>query len=855
MPEETGEDSEAELTAASSICQSPGWDDATTKKQKKEKEEARKRKKKEAEKAALKELAQAKAAAKQAEKEKRNRLSKANPANGSSRLSRIGFMMNRSSSMPAVAQPTEHVESRSEDITSSLNVARPQTSMTGDTVPWQTNGHSADAIPGVSTPMSTRSRASSQQSQHHHLAQKQNRVPQEVEQRYNYPSETVLRSTNFPHTPLDSYDSRPVDMSTDVPAQLAPNDSSSESRTAEQWESIYERAANLMRSGHPADRRRSRDASQASNGGRKLRKKSYPPTSYFPEYLENGSREQQSSSTQPSRSGSRNRPSEENEYTQRPTSSNSSDRRSLSTRETSLERDGTDAQTQQDFPDRSVQNGGQSRNSNTRERQQSRGRRLSITNVKNFIRSPSSDRSASVNLEQSRSSDLKDVQRSSVAASPARPSSKYHIIGLPSESSLYQRRSSSKNNLPDGRGIRSVAKSVFAGKEGSIQSGSQRDTVHAQTSSDDRHQHTRQSSSTSSGAHRVGKVERLFGQPLTAKIVNSSSDDRSPSTINTPSPVISIGSKSQRSVESVDTQNSTLLHSQSTTNFSEGIVTEDSSAITTPMQSVTELYHEHQEKNPRNSDHVYGGGDDFGAELDDAFMMTNAVSVESSRPPRTPHPRAKAPVCDSPTVPALPALTHRQQTSSTHTTGDTVTNKPSITRSFSTPDVLQQDLSFLPALKHQPLPNSSKQSKVNNARLAPQESRQQPLVSTSIDHSHPKLEHGISQKLPASSNYLQSARQSMPRPLRPAPALPNAGANVEPIAKMFVVCCSCKYFHDMPSKIYECMARSENVVEDKDLGVSGVISTSVRCPWCAHGMTTACCAGYAAVVLMKEKLH
>jgi hypothetical protein len=76
-----------------------------------------------------------------------------------------------------------------------------------------------------------------------------------------------------------------------------------------------------------------------------------------------------------------------------------------------------------------------------------------------------------------------------------------------------------------------------------------------------------------------------------------------------------------------------------------------------------------------------------------------------------------------------------------------------------------------------------------------------------------------------------------------------------PIAKMFVECCGCKFYHDMPSKLYECMAKPDAVVEDKLLGISGAITTMVKCPWCQHNMSTKCCAGYAAVVYVKEKLH
>ncbi|KAK1755037.1 hypothetical protein QBC47DRAFT_207695 [Echria macrotheca] len=87
------------------------------------------------------------------------------------------------------------------------------------------------------------------------------------------------------------------------------------------------------------------------------------------------------------------------------------------------------------------------------------------------------------------------------------------------------------------------------------------------------------------------------------------------------------------------------------------------------------------------------------------------------------------------------------------------------------------------------------------------------------------------------------------------PPVSAAEARMAPIAKMFVECCNCKFYHDMPSKLYECMAKPDAVVEDRLLGISGAITTSVKCPWCQHNMTTSCCAGYAAVVYLKEKMH
>jgi len=197
----------------------------------------------------------------------------------------------------------------------------------------------------------------------------------------------------------------------------------------------------------------------------------------------------------------------------------------------------------------------------------------------------------------------------------------------------------------------------------------------------------------------------------------------------------------------------------------------------------------------------------------------------------------------------------------------------SLSRSASTPEL--QDLSFLPALKHQPLTKpTNKKEKMNSSMKKGKQpaSARDPdtrelIKPPPIALPSPKSE-GSSPLSPSGGAYLRDARMSLPhlpssqkspRQLRfsnhSSAQLATPGSQPEPMAKMFVVCCSCKYFHDMPSKIYECMARPDNVVEDKDLGVSGVISTSVKCPWCGHGMSTGCCAGYAAVVYLKEKLH
>lgn len=81
------------------------------------------------------------------------------------------------------------------------------------------------------------------------------------------------------------------------------------------------------------------------------------------------------------------------------------------------------------------------------------------------------------------------------------------------------------------------------------------------------------------------------------------------------------------------------------------------------------------------------------------------------------------------------------------------------------------------------------------------------------------------------------------------------GASSQPFAKILVQCCSCQFFLDMPSKVYECIAKPDAVIEDRALGVSGAIMTMVKCPWCSHKMSRECCRGYTAMVTLVERYH
>ncbi|KAF7911079.1 uncharacterized protein EAF01_002587 [Botrytis porri] len=223
----------------------------------------------------------------------------------------------------------------------------------------------------------------------------------------------------------------------------------------------------------------------------------------------------------------------------------------------------------------------------------------------------------------------------------------------------------------------------------------------------------------------------------------------------------------------------------------------------------------------------------------------------------------------------------------------------SLSKSSST-TALQHTLNFLPELKHQPLrprqgPGKRQSSEGKNvpgkgdvnghgnggkprresastSAYAQYNDSKNSLMSSSAlnggESSNSNSNSSSSEKDNSndSSQYLRSARLAIPP--RNGPRMSNQLAassaqslhsngqgGIEPMAKMFVICCGCNYFHDMPSKLYECMAKPEAVVKDEGLGVSGVVSTRVSCPWCGHGMSTKCCEGWAAVVVLKERMH
>jgi len=271
--------------------------------------------------------------------------------------------------------------------------------------------------------------------------------------------------------------------------------------------------------------------------------------------------------------------------------------------------------------------------------------------------------------------------------------------------------------------------------------------------------------------------------------------------------------------------------------------------------------------------------------------------------------------------------------------GDAFIRKPSLRRPRSDPELkVSPDaptlpaFDFLPELKHQPLVKPKRTSPVRvsfatspttippsttmaySSSSAPSPSKPTELHSSSVRSTRHTSSH--LQPEPSSSGPIITGVATTTRPrvssLTPTPTLslvpkgkePQEALNTKPLGKMFVICCGCKYWHDMPSRLYEAMALPRKIgavdgapesvgakrisadpkrssvdvkgfgelwrgkgKEDKGKGkakeeesgkgkaVEGKVYTTVKCPWCEHGMSTACCAGWTAIVYLHERHH
>ncbi|KAL9596366.1 MAG: hypothetical protein Q9219_005844 [cf. Caloplaca sp. 3 TL-2023] len=192
-----------------------------------------------------------------------------------------------------------------------------------------------------------------------------------------------------------------------------------------------------------------------------------------------------------------------------------------------------------------------------------------------------------------------------------------------------------------------------------------------------------------------------------------------------------------------------------------------------------------------------------------------------------------------------------------------IVRKTSIKRPRSNPNMQLSasqkqlpSLDFLPQLKHQPLP---KRSPVRSSFVPspdrPISSQFPAPISLALKPSADASTNlPLSSSSPALSNYAlrpesytgpsSSADMSLRpianntrrRTMSPSAArvstlgppnvfgrtpTPSESVNAKPIAKLFVICCKCNYWHDLPSHLYEAMCLPKNLTRDPDGGDGG----------------------------------
>jgi len=258
----------------------------------------------------------------------------------------------------------------------------------------------------------------------------------------------------------------------------------------------------------------------------------------------------------------------------------------------------------------------------------------------------------------------------------------------------------------------------------------------------------------------------------------------------------------------------------------------------------------------------------------------NATQPEIRRPfvPTVTESSASRPSSDS-RVPAKAALGVVVE----GVNGDTIGHKPSIKRHSSNP-LLQSGLpppsfDFLPPLKHQPLTKPKRASFIRSSTTGPAPGstsyfpNSAPPKSPNADSSltirpHSTLRptspafHALQQQQrPSITSRRHTSAPSQPPPIGSLTAdLTAAKAVQAPVRKLFVICCKCKYWHDLPSELYEAMIMPKKMVRDDGGGgegvqKEGVLDAAVKCPWCAHYMAKWCCEGWLTGVLMGQKMH
>ena len=253
------------------------------------------------------------------------------------------------------------------------------------------------------------------------------------------------------------------------------------------------------------------------------------------------------------------------------------------------------------------------------------------------------------------------------------------------------------------------------------------------------------------------------------------------------------------------------------------------------------------------------------------------------------------------------SLSNAEPTTKT-ATSENIVRKSSITHSRSIPNLqtyhsnftapdsngsVLPNLDFLPQLKHQALTKSPRRSTQTSAESSPTREKigfapvtNMPDTSYKSSLASSTLATGVS--VPDLSLLPRSPFRALPSASRSATSvLPTAttttgqqqpkdkaadgSQEAKPIAKLFVICCKCRFWHDLPSKLYEAMALPKELrradggegkveegkskkKEEKDGEKQGE-KEEVKCSWCEHKMRTSCCQGWTTVVYLHKRHH
>lgn len=163
---------------------------------------------------------------------------------------------------------------------------------------------------------------------------------------------------------------------------------------------------------------------------------------------------------------------------------------------------------------------------------------------------------------------------------------------------------------------------------------------------------------------------------------------------------------------------------------------------------------------------------------------------------------------------------------------------------------------------------------------APDTQSQSPAPNTSIANGHPIIQHnGLLSPRNGSANFLR---------WKPVQKLKSQQKH-QVVAKVFVICCTCRYWHDSPSEVYAQLSTgsrsghfgrrkvpSETPGHTKlpmsrkfepfiDVPGSPALPlrssplsqqpSGLQCCWCGHTMSRQCCQGWTTIVHMHERHH